>query len=137
VFWREDFSKHEHGDPLPTWGANVIVRKFETGRFFLGSLVPGEHAVRQAIRFPPNFTLEFDMTLDKGSGMEFPLILIDEKGDELRVDFSYNAWRRETAVTLPGVNRQTVKVSSIQTVKLVKTGTTYKIASSANRVGEL
>jgi len=130
VFWKEDFSKYEDGDPLPAWGPNVIVRKSRTGRSYLGSLMPGVHAVRQAVRFPSNFSLEFDMAMENENRIEFPLILVDEKGDELRVDYAYNTWSNRVSVTLPGVNQQAIDVRGMQTLKLVKSGTTYKIYSS-------
>lgn len=130
VFWKEDFSEYDNGDPLPAWGPNVIVRKYPSGRSYLGSLMPGVHPVRQTLRFPANFSLEFDMASDNESRIEFPLILVDEKGDELRVDCSYSKWHERVTVTLPGVNPQSVDARGPQTFKLVKNGTTYKIYSS-------
>jgi hypothetical protein len=134
VFWKEDFSKYDDGDPLPAWGPNVIVRKSRTGRSYLGSLMPGVHAVHQAIRFPSNFSLEFDMAIENENRIEFPLILVDEKGDELRVDCVYNNWMNRVSVTLPGVNQQGIDVRGMQTLKLVRSGTTYKIHSSGTFV---
>ena len=49
-----------------------------------------------------------------------------QKGDELRIDCKYSSWHDQLAVTLPGVNQQVAKARGITTLKLVKSGTTYK-----------
>lgn len=135
IFWREDFATYEDGDPLPAWGANVVVRKSPTGSSYLGSLIPGDHEVRQALRFPADFSLEFDLATDRDNRVEVPLILVDEKGEELRVDWTYSRWfNPSVTVTLPGVNQQSADVRGAPTLKLIKNGTTYKVYCSGKFV---
>jgi TolB-like protein len=127
VFWSESFWRYDDGDPVPAWGPNVVVRRYSNGRSYLGTLMPGVQQVRRAIGFPPNFSLELDVAPGGVRGIGFTLTLIDEKDDELPVDCVYKVRRRSFTVTLPGVNPQTVQVRDIATLKLVKTGTTYKV----------
>jgi TolB-like protein len=134
VFWNEDFSRYDDGDPLPAWGPSVVVRRYPSGRSYLGSLKPGVHSVRQALQFTSNFSFEFDLAMDGTSRIEFALVLVDEKGDELRVDCVYSTWHGTFTVTLPGVNPQTVDASNIATLKLAKIGTTYKFYVSGRFV---
>jgi len=101
IFFSEDFSRYDNGDPLPAWGPNIIVRRFADGRSWLGSQVPGTHVVRQSVGYAPDFTFEFDIGSSGDGSLEFSLVLVDEKGDELRIDCTNRPFWGEMVVKCP------------------------------------
>ncbi len=94
VFFKEDFSKYNVGDPVDpeggSWGEEVAVFEL-VGRKWLGSFKPGGKIIQQNVLFPENFSFEFEVSslnvffADKNLKITF----IDDHGNEL--DITINA----------------------------------------------
>jgi hypothetical protein len=87
VFYEEDFSSYEPGDPLPSWGKNVIAFEGNDKLTYITSQVPGEHVVEQKIRFTPNFSLEFSWANPQANAY---LVLLDDTGEGVKISFRYH-----------------------------------------------
>jgi hypothetical protein len=125
IFFHEDFSNHELGDPLVSWGPDVIVLQGKDSRKSISSQIAGSHVVTQTVIFPENFTFEFDFTI--GKKMKTVLSLIDNKGDELNIPLRSEANWPQVYASLPGVKEANIHTKKPNSLKLIKNLKTYKL----------
>lgn len=128
IFFKESFQNYEEGDPVPSWGEDLVIRKGRDGRKYITSFIPGTHIAKQNIVFPDNFEFRYDWSSydDRGSGTTAPYVrvlfeLIDEKGKVMKIECGN--W----GARLPGLKIIDFDESRINHFKLIKQGTTYKI----------
>lgn len=121
IFFKEDFSEYNTGDPVPLWGENVIVIQKEDKKYYITSQIRGNHEVSQNIQFPENFSFQFEY-LPGRFGNE--LIFVDSKDQQLRIQLiqSYRNF-----VKFPNTTEKSGDVKSVNEFRLVKQGSTFKI----------
>jgi len=120
IFFQDNFSKYNNGDPVPDWGHNVIVIERNDHKKYLTSQAGGVHPVSQQIKFPENFTFQFEYL--KG-GFNNEIVLIDNKDQQLTISLKQSY---ENTVGFPNTVRKSAGLKEINEFRLVKNGSTYK-----------
>lgn len=130
VVFKEDFAKHEFGDPLPDWGENESVSVLEAwdGRKCLGTQLPGLHTAGQKLNFPDNFSFEMEFIGQNCRGWGGPEgtspTFTDSEGKEFKVLLHGNG----PAFQLPGKAYLAPQPWNTEGIfRLEKKGTMYKI----------
>lgn len=124
TFFNEDFSGYEVGDPLEDWGPNVIMEPLNKLNA-MTSQVKGSHVVEKKVKFPPNFTFEFDFSVAQNND-KFPLILLDSLGESIKIEL--HDGRHGLSAKLPDTVEKYLKCKEgFDRVKILRKGKTFKV----------
>jgi hypothetical protein len=133
IFFQENFNKYKEGDPVPSWGKNLIIKEGNDGTKYLTSFVSGKYIAKQDVSFPENFQFEYRWSYydDRESGQTAPYVrvpfeLIDENGKIFLIECGN--W----GAKLPGQKIVDFYEGSINQFKLIKKGTTFAIYNNDN-----
>jgi hypothetical protein len=125
VFFHEDFSSYDVGDPLPSWGSNLsVLTATGIGKHMTTQQENLVVIARRKVLFPPNFSFEFQLI-----SRSTRLTLVDSKGDEFKVEIRFSNNGHHAYLTLPGAAEVSLNVDyrGLNGIKLTKMGSTYKL----------
>ncbi|MBZ0108343.1 MAG: hypothetical protein K8F52_06715 [Candidatus Scalindua rubra] len=130
VFFKEDFSTCEEGQPLPEWGEGLIVKRDKDNKYFLTSDVDNFSVAAREVDFPEEFFFEFEV---KGNTKYWSSIRFkDIDGDEFQV--SFRLFQNLLSVTLPGPKqvKTEVDINNYAKIKIIRKNKLYELHANGS-----
>lgn len=130
VFYKEDFSTYEDGQPLLGWGEGLIVKKDEDNRYFLTSDVDDFSVAAQEVKFSEEFSFEFEV---KGNTKYWSSIRFkDVDGNEFQV--SFRLFQNLLSVTLPGPKqvKTEIDINKYAKIKIIRKNKLYELHANGS-----
>lgn len=130
VFFKEDFSAYEEGQPLLEWGEGLVVKKDEDNMYFLTSDVDEFSVARQEVQFPEEFSFEFEV---KGNTKYWSSIRFkDVDGNEFQV--SFRLFQNFLSITLPGPKqvKTEIDINKYSKIKIVRKNKLYELHTNGS-----
>ncbi|GAX62898.1 membrane-fusion protein [Candidatus Scalindua japonica] len=125
VFFEEDFTNYDDGQPLQVWGEGLVVRKDESDKYFLTSDVDDFSVASRDIQFPDEFSFEFEV---KGSTKYWSSIRFkDSDGSVFSV--SFRLFQDVLSITFPGPKqvKTEIDVNNYCKIKIVRKNKLYEL----------
>jgi hypothetical protein len=125
--WSEDFQRFSVGDPLSSWGQNLVVVQGRDGKKFMSSQQPGQHRASKRVPMGTSFVFGFTWTAfdHRQSGpvppwVRIPIGLRDSSGK--RFEFAHGNW----GLLLPGRPNVDFVEGGVNRFRMERRGDTFK-----------
>ena len=130
IFFNEDFSRYDEGQPLQEWGDGLVVRKGEDEKFFLTSDIDDFSVAKRVLQFPGEFSFEFDV---KGSTKYWSSIRFkDADGSVFSV--SFRLFQNILSVTFPGPKqvKTDIDINNYCKIKIIRKNKLYELHTNGS-----
>ncbi len=130
IFFKEDFSRYDDGQPLGEWGEGLVVRKDEDDKSFLTSAIDDFSVAKRELQFPGEFSFEFDV---KGSTKYWSSIRFrDAEGSVFSV--SFRLFQNILSVTFPGPKqvKTDIDINKYCKIKIVRKNKLYELHTNGS-----